>query len=109
VPADLRAAVGKREEKISLKTKNPAEAKRRHATELAGVETRWANLRQPPRRIDLAELQSAIALAYERCLAATVDFPGMHFWDTTRAEEKWQTPKVASVGTEIAFFSASRV
>jgi hypothetical protein len=27
VPADLRAAVGKREEKVSLKTKDPAEAK----------------------------------------------------------------------------------
>jgi integrase len=33
VPEDLRAAVGKREEKFSLKTRDPVEAKRRHAQE----------------------------------------------------------------------------
>jgi hypothetical protein len=31
VPNDLRTAVGKREEKFTLKTRDPAEAKRLHA------------------------------------------------------------------------------
>jgi Domain of unknown function (DUF6538) len=42
--------VGKREERISLGTRNPAEAKRLHALKLAEVEERWANLQngKPP-------------------------------------------------------------
>ena len=35
VPDDLRAAVGKREEQFSLKTREPAEAKRLRAAALA--------------------------------------------------------------------------
>jgi hypothetical protein len=38
VPEDLRTLVGKREEKRSLGTKDPIEAKRLHATALAEVE-----------------------------------------------------------------------
>jgi len=52
VPADLRALVGKREEKQSLKTKDPAVAKQRHTQALSEVEARWANLRQGSRSIN---------------------------------------------------------
>ena len=45
VPEDLRELVGKREEKRSLGTRDPVEAKRRHAEALAEIERRWANLR----------------------------------------------------------------
>jgi hypothetical protein len=48
VPEDLRELVGKREEKRSLQTRDPAEAKRRHAEALAEIEQRWANLRAGP-------------------------------------------------------------
>jgi hypothetical protein len=47
VPDDLRAAVGKREEKFSLKTRDPVEAKRLHAQALIEIEQRWSNLRAP--------------------------------------------------------------
>lgn len=49
VPADLRELFGKREEKQSLKTKDAALAKQRHAQLLSEVGARWANLRQGPR------------------------------------------------------------
>ena len=41
VPDDLRAAVGKREEKFSLKTREPVEAKRLHAEALAALGVDW--------------------------------------------------------------------
>jgi len=46
VPNDLRDAIGKREEKRSLGTRNPDEAKRRHAAALAKLEAEWSNLRR---------------------------------------------------------------
>lgn len=46
VPADLRPLVGKREEKRTLGTRDPAEAKVRHVAELARLEERWARLRR---------------------------------------------------------------
>jgi hypothetical protein len=45
VPEELRALVGKREEKRTLGTKDPTEAKRLHAAALAELEARWASLR----------------------------------------------------------------
>ena len=46
VPADLRPLVGKREEKRTLGTRDPAEAKVLHVAELARLEERWARLRR---------------------------------------------------------------
>jgi hypothetical protein len=51
VPEDLRELVGKREEKRSLQTRDPVEAKRRHAEALAEIEARWANLRGGPKAL----------------------------------------------------------
>lgn len=45
VPDDLRNLVQKSEERFSLRTRDPREAKRLHALKLAEVEERWANLR----------------------------------------------------------------
>ena len=45
VPEDLRALVGKREEKRSLGTKDPEEAKVRHAIAAAQIDARWRELR----------------------------------------------------------------
>jgi hypothetical protein len=42
VPKDLRTPVGKREELVSLATKDPAEARVRYAKVSAEVEARWA-------------------------------------------------------------------
>src|SRR5688572_24979829 len=47
VPTDLVSVLGKVEERYSLRTRDPSEAKRFHAEELAKLEKRWAELRHP--------------------------------------------------------------
>ena len=45
VPEDLRNLIGKREERFSLGTRDPIEAKRLRTLKLAEVDERWSNLR----------------------------------------------------------------
>ena len=65
VPEELRPLVGKREEKRSLKTRDPAEAKRLHLEALSELEAKWANLRSGPRPLTERQLtqKEAHALA----------------------------------------------
>lgn len=65
VPDDLRALVGKREERHSLGTRDPVEAKRLHALKLAEIEERWSNLRQSRRELspDAIAREAALAIA----------------------------------------------
>jgi hypothetical protein len=62
VPEDLRALVGKREEKLSLGTRNPEEAKRRHAQALVEIEARWASLRGGGHVLTQKEIEQVAAL-----------------------------------------------
>jgi hypothetical protein len=62
VPDDLRQLVGKREEKRSLGTRNPEEAKRRHGEVLSEIEAQWANLRRGTRSLTQEEIESVAAL-----------------------------------------------
>ena len=55
VPEALRPLVGKREEKRSLRTRDPDEARQRHAQALSEVEAQWANLRSGPRQLVACE------------------------------------------------------
>ena len=89
VPDDLRAAVGKREEKFSLKTRDPVEAKRLHAQALIEIEQRWSNLRAPIRKLDNSELHQISIAMYERCLELG-ELPGVN-WDTVIGEHLWET------------------
>lgn len=63
VPDELRALVGKREERYSLGTRDPSEAKRLHVLKLAEVEERWSNLRQSRRQLTADEIAREAALA----------------------------------------------
>ena len=87
VPDDLRAGIGKREEKLTLKTRDPAEAKRLHAAALAALEQRWANLRAPARKLENAELHRIAVATCERCVEAGGP-PGI-VWDTEIADNLW--------------------
>ena len=63
VPKELRAIVGKLDEKKTLGTKEPAEAKRLHASALADLEAQWAQLRdrlasKPSRSAQLSEREA---------------------------------------------------
>lgn len=77
VPDDLRLIVGKREEKLSLGTRNPEEAKRRHAQALIEIEARWASLRRGARTLTHQEFEQISALFCSAYLAR---------WGTKEAE-----------------------
>jgi integrase len=82
VPLALQAKVAKTEEKFSLKTRDPAEAKRLHALELAKVEERWANLAKP--LVTLSELAAKRSAEefYVRILERYQENPSHQtFWD----------------------------
>ncbi len=88
VPDDLLAAVGKREEKFSLNTRDPAEAKRLLAAALVALEERWGNLRAPVRKLDNSELHRVSVEIYESCLRleGTIGIT----WDIRVAEHLWE-------------------
>lgn len=88
VPDDLRARIGKLEEKLTLKTRDPAEAKRLHAAALAALEQRWANLRAPVRKLENSDLHRIAVTTCERCVEAGGP-PGI-VWDTEIADDLWE-------------------
>jgi hypothetical protein len=90
VPADLRALVGKREEKQSLKTKDAAVAKQRHAQALSEVEARWATLRQGSRSISEAEAHAIAAGWHDRWIKQHRDNPSEQSWPISLADAMWK-------------------
>jgi integrase len=62
VPDDLRQLIGKREERFSLGTREPGEAKRLHALKLAEVEERWSNLRRGQRPLSPDDISREAAM-----------------------------------------------
>lgn len=85
VPEDLRKLVGKREEKVSLQTRDPAEAKVRHAKALAELEARWANLRAGPVPLTEREAHRFASAAHDRGWSSTGTIqvarpPGISRW-----------------------------
>jgi len=88
VPEDFLTAIGKCEEKFSLKTRDQVEAKRLHAEALATLEERWANLRAPRRKLDNSELHGISVWFYEHCLKLG-ELPDIA-WDTKIGEDLWE-------------------
>lgn len=89
VPDDLRNLLGKREERFSLGTRDPAEAKRLHALKLAEVEERWSNLRSGQRPLspdDVAQYAAAI---------------GEHLWRQVQADPYKQLQWDVEVGASL--------
>jgi hypothetical protein len=81
VPENLRPLIGKREEKQSLGTRDPAEAKRGHAQALAELEARWTNLSVGPRTLTEREAHELACLAHDRWLERHRDNPSeQDFW-----------------------------
>jgi len=108
VPEDLRMLVGKREEKRSLLTRDPAEAKRRHAEALAELEVRWANLRAGPKELTEREAHQIAAPVHDRWLAQHRDNPsGQTLWDTGLGARLFQPLKPSPPGQayEASFLS----
>jgi integrase len=94
VPQDLRSLVGKREEKRSLGTRDPAEAKRLHAKALAELEARWANLRAGPKQLSEREAHQLAAPIYRRWIEHYCDNPSQQTaWCTKVGEKLWAPPE----------------
>jgi hypothetical protein len=74
-PKELRELVGKREEKVSLETRDPVEAKQRFAKALAELEARWANLRTGPKSLTELEAHQLAIVAHDRWLEQHRDNP----------------------------------
>jgi hypothetical protein len=90
VPDDLRPLIGKREEKRSLGTRDPDEAKRLHAQALVDLEQRWANLRAPPKPISEREAHELVAPAYEWWINLHRDNPSeQKLWKTKFFDKLW--------------------
>ncbi|MGV7213095.1 DUF6538 domain-containing protein [Bradyrhizobium sp. UFLA05-112] len=82
VPEDLRALVGKREEKVSLQTRDPGEAKQRFAKALAELEVRWANLRAGPKPLTEREAHQLAVTEHDRWINDFGDNPSQQTqWD----------------------------
>ncbi len=94
VPEDLRALVGKREEKRSLGTRDPIEAKRRHAEALAEIEERWANLRSGPKILTEREAHQLAMVVHDRWLQQHVDNPSQQTaWNVDLADRVFAPQK----------------
>jgi integrase len=90
VPDDLRALVGKREEKRSLGTRSPDEAKIRHAQLITELDAQWQNLRAGPRALTEREAGEIAAPIYDQHLAHYSENPSeQKFWDVKVGEELW--------------------
>lgn len=68
VPSGLRAILGCAEEKISLRTKDPADAKIAHAKILAEVESRWKNLAQGVQSLTHKQIESIAGAIYKELI-----------------------------------------
>ncbi len=98
VPEDLRALVGKREEKRSLQTRDPVEAKRRHAEALTEIELRWANLRTGPKALTEIEAHQMAAMIHDRWLQHHQDNPSdQTSWRTDLADRMFAPAKALSM------------
>lgn len=94
VPDDLRKLVGKREEKVSLQTRDPAEAKVRHSKMLAELEARWANLRAGPKLLTEREAHQLAVVSYERWLEQYRDNPSQQTgWDVEVGDRLFGPPQ----------------
>src|SRR3569832_581409 len=69
VPTDLVEIFGRGEEKYSLRTKDPAEAKRLHADALANSARRWLALRKSSTPLSDEQILVLARTVYVRCLS----------------------------------------
>ena len=91
VPEELRPLVGRREEKVSLGTKDLTEAKRLHAVKAAEVEARWANLLKPPQSLSEREAYLAATGHFEAYLSVHSHNPSQAPWQPLIGDMLWRT------------------
>ena len=102
VPVHLRTLVGKREEKVSLQTKDPVEARVRHGKVAADVAARWASLQEVGPRLATApepssqrelserEAHKIARIFYDNYLTLYSDNPSKGFWKPEVGQTLWR-------------------
>ena len=99
VPADLRPLVGKLEILRSLGTKDPAEAKLKHAEALLAVKMQWVNLRAGPKTLSEREAHELAAPVHDGWVAEHRENPSeQRFWPTELFEKLWDLVRTGPVG-----------
>jgi len=108
VPSDLVTRVGRAIEYFSLKTREPDEAKQRHAEAVARLEAQWAELRRSdsaagsvadaeevttPRRLSEREASERAQWMYAHWLSLHRENPSQQrFWPTDLYRHLWRSP-----------------
>jgi integrase len=112
VPEDLRLLVGKREEKRSLLTRDPIEAKKRHAEALAEIEARWANLRVGPKILSEREAHQLAVVVHDRWLERYMDNPSQQTtWSVNLGDRTFgrrQAPQSNDLQLDVAAMEVDR-
>jgi integrase len=94
VPKDVAALAGRKTEYFSLRTRDPNEARRRYAEEIAKLEARWASLRAGPRQLSEREAHELASSLYDVMLGHYRDYPSdQTLWDTDVGGDLWRAPK----------------
>jgi hypothetical protein len=94
VPKELRPLLeNRREVKFSLHTRDRNEAKLKHAEELAKLEAKWANLRQPVTTISERDAHKRAAAFYDQTMKK--------FIDTRRSFQATSIPPIIASGTYV--------
>ena len=89
VPAHLVELVGRSEEKQSLRTKDPAEAKRAFSMAMATIEERWANLERGAHTLTAREAVNLARVFYDGMVDEFRDQPLLQTkWDV--ACQSWR-------------------
>lgn len=102
VPDDLKSIVGKGEERFSLGTRDPIEAKRVHALRLAEIEERWSNLRKGQHPLGTDEITHE-ALAVGDILRQQLSADPFQdiAWDTEIGAELWSSPQSKKIYADV--------
>jgi integrase len=109
VPDDLQTLVGKREEKRSLQTRDPIEAKRRHAEALAEIELRWANLRSGPKTLSEREAHQIAVVVHDRWLQQHMENPSQQTLWRIDLNDRLFKPTQASKSFDHLYLSAATI
>lgn len=110
VPDDLQKLVGKREEKQSLGTRDPAEAKRKHLSLLSSIEERWANLKKAgPDTLTERKAHELAEYAYDYWIATFRDNPSEQPWKIALGEKIFPPEVHVMLGPVNADLSSSEL
>jgi integrase len=94
VPTDVAELAGRTMEYYSLRTRDPNEARRRYAEEIAKLEARWASLRAGRRQLSEREAHEIASSLYDVMLGHYRDYPSdQTLWVTDVGGDLWSAPE----------------